>query len=69
MNEINGLYLEYSTYKVKKNDRYKEIFDSIRDKTSCFKFFNFVLKKKLTSRIESITALIAKYEKKLERFV
>ena len=66
VNEINGLYLEYSTYKSKKDDRYKEIFDSIRDKTSCFKF-STLFKEKLTSRIESITALIAKYEKEIRK--
>ena len=47
VNEINGLYLEYSTYKSKKDERYKEVFDAIRSKTSCFKFSNweFFLKK------------------------
>ena len=66
VNEINGLYLEYSTYKNKKDDRYKEVFDSIRDKTSCFKFTT-LFKEKLTARIESITALIAKYEREIRK--
>tara|TARA_B100001094_G_scaffold317984_1_gene361026 strand:+ start:66 stop:1985 length:1920 start_codon:yes stop_codon:yes gene_type:complete len=66
VNEINGLYLEYSTYKSKKDERYKEVFDAIRSKTSCFKFTT-LFKEKLTARIENITELIAKYEKEIRK--
>ena len=66
VNEINGLYLEYSTYKSKKDDRYKEVFDAIRSKTSCFKFTT-LFKEKLTARIENITELIARYERQIRK--
>ena len=66
VNEINGLYLEYSTYKSKKDERYKEVFDAIRSKTSCFKFTT-LFKEKLTARIENITELIARYEREIRK--
>ena len=64
VNDISGLYLEYTMYKTKKDDRYKEVFNEIISKTSNFKFTT-LFKAKLTNRIEKITALIAKYEREI----
>ncbi|MAR78318.1 MAG: RNA polymerase sigma factor RpoD [Gammaproteobacteria bacterium] len=64
VNEISGLYLEYSTYKKNKDERYKKVFDEIKDKTGNFKFTS-LFKEKLTSRIENITNLISKYEREI----
>ena len=64
VNEISGLYFEYSTYKQKKDERYKDIFEEIRKKTANFKF-STLFKEKLTNKIENITSLISKYEKEI----
>jgi len=64
VNDITGLYLEYTMYKTKKDDRYKEVFNEIISKTSNFKF-TALFKAKLTNRIEKITALISKYEREI----
>ena len=64
VNDIAGLYLEYTMYKTKKDDRYKEVFNEIINKTSNFKF-TALFKAKLTNRIEKITALISKYEREI----
>ena len=64
VNDISGLYLEYTMYKTKKDDRYKEVFNEIISKTSNFKFTT-LFKAKLTNRIEKITALISKYEREI----
>ena len=64
VNDITGLYLEYTMYKTKKDDRYKEVFNEIISKTSNFKFTT-LFKAKLTNRIEKITALISKYEREI----
>jgi RNA polymerase primary sigma factor len=66
VNEISGLYFEYSTYKNNKDERYKDVFDLIRDKTSCFKFTT-LFKEKRSAKIENITALIAKFEKGIRK--
>ena len=66
VNEISGLYFEYSTYKNNKDDRYKDVFNLIRDKTSCFKFTT-LFKEKRSAKIENITALIAKFEKGIRK--
>ena len=54
VNDITGLYLEYTMYKTKKDDRYKEVFNEIISKTSNFKFTT-LFKAKLINRIEKIT--------------
>ena len=64
VNEINGLYFEYTTYKRKNDKRYKEIFEEIINKISNFKFTS-LFKEKLTGRIEKFTALIAKFEREI----
>ncbi|SVE18069.1 uncharacterized protein METZ01_LOCUS470923, partial [marine metagenome] len=64
VNDITGLYLEYTMYKTKKDDRYKEVFNEIISKTSNFKF-TALFKAKLINRIEKITALISKYEREI----
>ena len=66
VNEISGLYFEYSTYKNNKDARYKDVFNLIRDKTSCFKFTT-LFKEKRSAKIENITALIAKFEKGIRK--
>ena len=66
VNEISGLYFEYSTYKNNKDERYKDVFNLIRDKTSCFKFTT-LFKEKRSAKIENITALIAKFEKGIRK--
>ncbi len=64
VNEISGLYFEYTTYKRKNDKRYKEVFEEIINKISNFKFTS-LFKEKLTGRIEKFTALIAKYEREI----
>jgi len=64
VNEINGLYFEYTTYKRKNDKRYKEVFEEIINKISNFKFTS-LFKEKLTGRIEKFTALIAKFEREI----
>ena len=64
VNEISGLYFEYSTYKQKKDERYKDVFEEIRKKTENFKFTS-LFKEKITNKIENITSLISKYEKEI----
>ena len=64
VNEINGLYLEYCTYKEKNNRKYKKAFEDLKCKISNFKFTS-LFKEKLTQRIEKITSLITKYEKEI----
>ena len=64
VNEINGLYLEYCTYKEKNNKKYKKAFEDLKCKISNFKFTS-LFKEKLTQRIEKITSLITKYEKEI----
>ena len=64
VNDIAGLYLEYTMYKTKKNDKYKEVFNEIISKTSNFKFTT-LFKAKLINRIEKITVLISKYEREI----
>ena len=64
VNDITGLYLEYTMYKTKKDNRYKEVFNEIISKTSNFKFTT-LFKAKLINRIEKITALISKYEREI----
>ena len=64
VNDITGLYLEYTMYKTKKNDKYKEVFNEIISKTSNFKFTT-LFKAKLINRIEKITVLISKYEREI----
>ena len=62
VNDITGLYFEYSTYKKNKDERYKEVFNEIREKTANFKFTS-LFKEKLTNKIENITNLITKLER------
>ncbi len=64
VNEINGLYLEYVTYKSKGVKKYKKVFDEIKLKMSNFKFTS-LFKEKLTQRIERFTMAIAKCEKEV----
>ena len=66
VNEINGLYLEYVTYKNKGVKKYKKVFDEIKLKMSNFKFTS-LFKEKLTQRIERFTKAIAKCEKEILR--
>jgi len=66
VNEITGLYFEYSTYKKNKDDRYKDIFKEIREKTANFKFTT-LFKEKLTNKIENITYLISKLEREIRK--
>ena len=66
VNDITGLYFEYSTYKKNKDERYKEVFNEIRDKTANFKFTT-LFKEKLTNKIESLTALISKLEREIRK--
>lgn len=66
VNEINGLYFEYTTYKRKNDKRYKEVFEEIIKRISNFKFTS-LFKEKLTGRIEKFTALIAKYEREVAK--
>ena len=62
--EISGLYLEYSTYKKSKDERYKKVFEEIKEKISNFKFTSLFIEK-LTRRIEEISVLISKYEREI----
>ena len=64
VNEINGLYLEYVTYKSKGVKKYKKVLDEIKLKMSNFKFTS-LFKEKLTQRIERFTMAIAKCEKEV----
>ena len=64
VNEINGLYLEYCTFKKKNNKKYKKAFEELKSKISNFKFTS-LFKEKLTQRIEKITSTITKYEKEI----
>ena len=64
VNEINGLYLEYCTFKKKNNKKYKKAFEELKSKISNFKFTS-LFKEKLTQRIERITSTITKYEKEI----
>ena len=64
VNEINGLYLEYCTYKKKNNKKYKKAFEELKSKISNFKFTS-LFKEKLTQRIEKITSIITRYEKEI----
>ena len=64
VNEINGLYLEYCTYKKKNNKKYKKAFEELKSKISNFKFTS-LFKEKLTLRIERITSIITRYEKEI----
>jgi len=64
VNDITGLYLEYTMYKTSKDDRYKEVFNEIISKMSHFKFTT-LFKAKLINRIEKITVLISKYEREI----
>ena len=66
VNEINGLYLEYVTYKNKDNKKYKKVFDEIKNKMSNFKFTS-LFKEKLTQRIERFTQAISKIEREVLR--
>ena len=66
VNEITGLYFEYSTYKKNKDDRYKDVFKEIREKTANFKFTT-LFKEKLTNKIENITYLISKLEREIRK--
>mgnify|MGYP001166421668 FL=1 len=61
VNEINGLYLEYCTFKKKNNKKYKKAFEDLKSKISNFKFTS-LFKEKLTQRIERITSMITRYE-------
>ena len=64
VNEINGLYLEYCTFKKKNNKKYKKAFEDLKSKISNFKFTS-LFKEKLTQRIERITSVITRYEKEI----
>ncbi len=64
VNEINGLYLEYCTFKKKNNKKYKKAFEELKSKISNFKFTS-LFKEKLTQRIEKITSIITRYEKEI----
>ena len=64
VNEINGLYLEYCTFKKKNNKKYKKAFEDLKRKISNFKFTS-LFKEKLTQRIERITSVITRYEKEI----
>ena len=64
VNEINGLYLEYVTYKSKGVKKYKKVLSEIKLKMSNFKFTS-LFKEKLTQRIERFTMAIAKCEKEV----
>ena len=64
VNEINGLYLEYVTYKNKGVKKYKKVLNEIKLKMSNFKFTS-LFKEKLTQRIERFTMAIAKCEKEV----
>ena len=64
VNEINGLYLEYVTYKSKGVKKYKKVLNEIKLKMSNFKFTS-LFKEKLTQRIERFTMSIAKCEKEV----
>jgi RNA polymerase primary sigma factor len=66
VNDITGLYFEYSTYKKNKDERYKEVFNEIIEKTANFKFTS-LFKEKLTNKIESITNLITKLEREIRK--
>ena len=66
VNDITGLYFEYSTYKKNKDERYKEVFDEIKEKTANFKFTS-LFKEKLTNKIENITNLITKLEREIRK--
>jgi RNA polymerase primary sigma factor len=66
VNDITGLYFEYSTYKKNKDERYKEVFKEIRDKTANFKFTT-LFKEKLTTKIENLTTLISKLEREIRK--
>ena len=66
VNDITGLYFEYSTYKKNKDERYKEVFNEIRDKTANFKFTT-LFKEKLTNKIENLTTLISKLEREIRK--
>ena len=64
VNEINGLYLEYVTYKSKGVKKYKKVLNEIKLKMHNFKFTS-LFKEKLTQRIERFTMAIAKCEKEV----
>ena len=64
VNEINGLYREYVTYKSKGVKKYKKVLNEIKLKMSNFKFTS-LFKEKLTQRIERFTMAIAKCEKEV----
>ena len=66
VNDITGLYFEYSTYKKNKDERYKDVFKEIREKTANFKFTT-LFKEKLTNKIENITSLISKLEREIRK--
>ncbi len=66
VNDITGLYFEYSTYKKNKDERYKEVFNEIREKTANFKFTS-LFKEKLTNKIDNITNLITKLEREIRK--
>ena len=66
VNDITGLYFEYSTYKKNKDERYKEVFNEIIEKTANFKFTS-LFKEKLTNKIENITNLITKLEREIRK--
>ena len=66
VNDITGLYFEYSTYKKNKDERYKEVFNEIKEKTANFKFTS-LFKEKLTNKIENITNLITKLEREIRK--
>ncbi len=66
VNDITGLYFEYSTYKKNKDERYKEVFNEIKEKTANFKFTS-LFKEKLTNKIENITNLITKLERDIRK--
>ena len=61
---IKELYSEYQELKKKKNKKYKDVFEKIKEAISNFKF-STLFAEKLTSRIEKITTLISKHEKQI----
>jgi len=61
---IKELYSEYQELKKKKNKKYKDVFEKIKEAISNFKF-STLFAEKLTSRIEKITTLITKHEKQI----
>ena len=61
---VKELYSEYKELKKKKNKKYKDAFEKIKEPISNFKFSSLFVEK-LTSRIENITTLISKHEKQI----